>query len=233
MKNITIIIVGSLMLAGVASASIVNIDLTHNAATGPTGNDLAGVIGNQTSAKWNAVTSTALHSNLVDEDGNATTVSFDLGEDVPVSWSGDNGSSFFFGYAYLGNQTVQTQNSFAIGGLDDSKTYNLYFYATWGYADTGSEFSLDGGSNWKLSDGVPSEWNAAFSEGDSYVKFGNATSTGGTIDGLWRSYDTNSDNKHRGMFNAVQIEVIPEPGTLSLIAVAGGGILLVRRKFMM
>lgn len=226
MKKTAIILTSMLLVASFVSArTVVNIDLTHSAATGPTGHSLSGVAGDQTSATWNAVTDTTEYTGLVDEDGNVTSTSFQLGTDPSgdaISFSADDGSAFFFGYVYFGNKSIVVQNSFTIGGLDDNKTYDLYFYATWGYADAGSQFSVDGGSNWKTSDGIPSEWTAGFTEGDSYVKFENVVSSGNEIDGMWRSFAQTSGpdaGKHRGMFNAVQVvEVIPEPSSYALLS---------------
>ena len=190
------------------------------------------MIGDPVSAKWNAIINNNLKENLIDEDGVATTLSFDL-DATGNSFSGGGGvNDFFRGYTFLsggGDPGTPSQGAFTIGGLDNAKTYNIYFYATWDFIDAGSEFSLDGGATWKLSDGVPSVSNAAFIEGQSYVVFSGVAPTAGEIDGLWRTTLEGDSIRHRGPFNGFQIQEVPEPGTFALLA-AGAMCILRRRR---
>ncbi|MEM9348379.1 MAG: PEP-CTERM sorting domain-containing protein [Planctomycetota bacterium] len=217
---------------GVSAGTIVNVDLTGVSNEGAVANDLPGLVGDSVFAKWNAVSSNAEVTNLLDEDGVATTVSFDIDDATTNTFSGGGGvNDFFRGYTFLqGGPGVSTpdQGAFTIGGLDNAKTYNIVFYATWDFIDAGSEFSLDGGTTWKLSDGVPSVSNAAFIEGQSYVLFTDVAPTAGEIDGLWRTTLEGDSTAHRGPFNGFQIQEVPEPGSLALLT--AGALCTLRRR---
>lgn len=194
--------------------TIINIDLTSNDSTGPSGYNLPGVVGAQGQA-WNAVSNENAYASLVDANGAATTIGFDITSTIPAegNFTTLGGSSFFTSWVFLGNQDSETQASFTINGLDDAKVYDLYFYAAWPYIAAGSEFSVDGGTTWSLSDGVPTGSNVPFSEGHSYVKIAGVPTDGsGNVDGLWKSTLEGGSTAHRGMFNALQIV---EAGTLA------------------
>ena len=230
-KALSLMMAGAALMTASADAAIVNVDITAAPGTGPTGFNLPGVIGDQSAPQWNPVTDQSLYSGLIDEDGVATGFSFQLNApEIDGFSNGGANNHFFKSYAWLASgDDSQQQGAFTIGGLDNSKIYNLYFYATWEWINAGSEFSVDGGATWKLSDGVPSESNAAFTEGSSYVKFEGVAPTAGEIDGLWRSTVAGDSTVHRGMFNGVQIEeVVPEPGSLALLGL--GGLLIGARR---
>jgi hypothetical protein len=226
-------IMASLLLVGALPAqTIVNIDLTSNALLyNPSANRLPGVIGKAGDVIWNAVGNTNLNSNLRDENGVITGVSFQLTgnlvttiaeNDLPGTFriAAAGAAGFFQSYAFLNNSgapgTADT-SSFTIGGLDAADRADLYLYATWNFAAAGSEFRLssDGGATWtawKLADGSPNGSAAAFSEGSSYVVFTNlAVHTNGTILGEWKTTLAGGGLYHRGPFNAVQIVAVAAP----------------------
>ena len=96
---------------GASAATIVNVDIGA-ANQGASQNNLPGVLGDQVSAQWNSVTTTgALFNNLADEDGNSTTVSFQIDNQPGSSISSGGGlNDFFRGYVFLGNTTSTGQN---------------------------------------------------------------------------------------------------------------------------
>jgi len=203
--------------------TIINIDLTPDATVGPAGYALAGVVG-EVGQAWNAVTNEDAFASFVDANGGATTVGFDVTGTIPAEggFGSTGGSAFFTSYLFLGNQTTETQSSFAISGLDDAKTYDLYFYATWAYIEAGTKFSIDGGATWKFADGVPNSSVAPFVEGSSYVKFsGIATDGSGGINGLWKTAIEGESTAHRGMFNALQIVEIGSADPVTDLVISG------------
>ncbi|HEY5653477.1 MAG TPA: sulfatase, partial [Pontiella sp.] len=211
---------------------VVNIDITSDASVyGPSSGGLAGVVGKAGGVTWNAVGDSALYSNLQDENGDISGVTFQLtgnqvftsGEnDLPDTFriTGAGTAGFFQSCAFLsstGTPGNPDDSSFTIGGLEPSSSADLYFYATWEYNNAGSEFrvSSDGGASWTpwaLADGTPSESDAPFLQGSSYVVFPNVMAhTDGTILGEWKTVLSGESVAHRGPFNAVQVVASPVP----------------------
>jgi hypothetical protein len=214
---------------GTAQAAIVNIDLTGNTSRGPYANKLPGVVGATSNVTWNAVNSKNLFETLAKEDGTGSGASFQITGTSYLNFASTEGSttSFFNTYANLinsGTPGAASTNSFTIGGLA-SATVDLYLYATWDYIDAGSEFRVsgDGGSTWSewsLCDGVPSNDDTGFTNGQSYVVFsGVNVHTDGTILGEWQTTTNGASLANRGPFNAVQIvgdfEDVPAPAFTS------------------
>ena len=76
-------------------------------------------------------------------------------------------------------------------------------------------------------DPIPS----AFVEGENYVVFRNVVAVGGTIAGAMQGAPTagpEGNPEGEGDFNGFTIVLIPEPATLSLLAI--GGLVLMRRR---
>uniref|UniRef100_UPI003566F8DA Ig-like domain-containing protein n=1 Tax=Pontiella sp. TaxID=2837462 RepID=UPI003566F8DA len=198
-----------------AGAAVVSIDFSVDGGNGPTPYMLPGVVGKTTTnVTWNMIGTTNQVVGLRDEDGLGTGAFFQFGTNANVSFAGTTASeddmAFFRTYAHLsGGGTTAFTNDFTIGGIEDT-TADLVFYATWDWADAGSEFRVsgDGGttwSDWTLCEGVPSVENAAFSNGASYVEINGVSVTDGTILGEWCTTTNGASKNHRGPFNAMQI----------------------------
>ncbi|WP_372808747.1 putative Ig domain-containing protein [Pontiella sp.] len=214
-KSVLIAGLTAFLAFGTAQAAIVNVDLTGNTSRGPVANMLPGVVGATSNVTWNAVTSKNLFEILKTEDGTGSGASFQVTGTSSVNFGSTTGSttSFFNTFANLinsGTPGAESTNSFTIGGLA-SATVDLYLYATWEYIDAGSEFRVsgDGGSSWtdwQLCSGVPSEDDAGFTNGQSYVVFsGVNVHTDGTVLGEWQTTTNGASSANRGMFNAIQI----------------------------
>ncbi|MEM6330181.1 MAG: LamG-like jellyroll fold domain-containing protein, partial [Planctomycetota bacterium] len=244
-------------LAPTAEAQqIIGIDITPNTAIGPVGFNLPGVIGNQTQATWNPITDTTAVTGLLDENGVASTVGFQLtgtlgtndntdpaGVAQPgifaISGSATNNppQDFFTSYAFAhggGNPGTPDSSSFTISGLGSGTAVSeVILYATWEFIEAGTEFRLstDGGAtftDWLLSDNATSESNAPFSEGNSFVRFtGLSAHTDGTILGEWRTTLEGASVRHRGPFNGLQIAADVTPQALRLEVGADGQLTLV------
>ncbi|MGN6643482.1 MAG: hypothetical protein ACTHKU_10845, partial [Verrucomicrobiota bacterium] len=116
MKVKFLTLLASMLVAIPAGAeTFVNVDITGNpSAYNPSVSGMAGVIGKGSGVTWNAVGDTALHSNLRDENGVDTGISFqltghlvttvaenDAAGTFRIAASGSGG--FFQSYAFLQN----------------------------------------------------------------------------------------------------------------------------------
>lgn len=233
MKVKFLTLLASMLVAIPAGAeTFVNVDITGNpSAYNPSVSGMAGVIGKGSGVTWNAVGDTALHSNLRDENGVDTGISFQLtGHLVTTVAENDaagtfriaaaGSGGFFQSYAFLQNSGTPgspDSSSFEIGGFSAADKANIYCYATWDFGDAGSEFRLssDGGATWtpwKLANGIPSVATASFFEGNSYVVFTNMTApANGIILGEWKTTLAGGSAYNRGPFNAVQVHLNPVP----------------------
>lgn len=136
-------------------------------------------------------------------------------------------------------------------GLTDGQQYNLYAYfwatGTSGNADWDLAAGLTSGS---LTDYKPSSGNATdissvtvadhFTDGTLIVEQSNrylyqadlgtavADATGNMVIYL----DDVTGNDDRTWYDGVGYEAVPEPATLGLVAVFGGGVLFIRRRLM-
>ena len=221
---------------------IVNVDITPNVTFGAVANNLPGVIGKASDVTWNAVGSTDLQSSLLDENGEISPVGFqltgtsgattttgigDVADAGVFAFSTSSSGNFFATYAYAhggGNPGTEDFSTFEISGLGSGTVIpEIILYATWEYVEAGTEFRLssDGGAtftDYKLSDNNPSEDNAAFSEGNSYVRFTDiAAHTDGSIIGEWKTTLGGGSIRHRGPFNGLQISTPFDPPVPALL----------------
>jgi len=112
--------------------------------------------------------------------------------------------------------------TFTIDNLVVGGEYDIYVYGGGGpYYGYGAKITIDGNTEETTYPG-----NSAFVEGENYVLFEGVVAAGGTITGTLEK--TAMDE---GDMNGLTIvgDFIPEPATLSLLAI-GGGLALIRRR---
>lgn len=163
-----------------ASAQVININITSSAGTGTLGLGLDGTIAGPTTAPatyvgtaWNDLGEIPTGTDLVDSEGNVTT--------VDVAWTaGANGSNFSFSYAApldLLNNYLASNNGFGgevdpgtilFSGLDSGAQYDLYFVSQGDTAGQGAEFTI--GTTTMISAGSDPAL-ASFTEGVNFAKF--------------------------------------------------------------
>ncbi|MGJ3242338.1 MAG: hypothetical protein ACFE0O_05190 [Opitutales bacterium] len=240
------------LLPALSAQTLVNVDLNG----GGTQYDFSGAAAvGQTGDQWNIITGTSTSSPLVDTQGSATTITFQAGEQGAfengedpssgASWGGRrypaDKNDLFRDYKF-NNHTDANSRNFVIGGLDSTKSYDLYFYGSVRIsgANFGGTFTVDGvtkESDYTLSGNAP----ATLTEGHQYVVFRNIASGTGTngngpaasneIRGTWGSAPTNFTAISSSLvFNGLQISAIPEPEHAALILVIPLAILLIRRR---
>ena len=117
-----------------------------------------------------------------------------------------------------------------IDGLDDAKTYDLVFYST--FDPFASAFTIGGVT--KACDGAPNStpYQENFVDGMTFVLFeGVSTDGSGGIDVVVANADTgdSTSSSNFTFFSGIQIAEVPEPATMSLLAL-GGMAMLKRRK---
>ena len=107
-------------------------------------------------------------------------------------------------YAYIPSGTADSTLTF--NGLDNAKTYDLYFYQANGVAANSTGVFTIGTD---VRTAANSGQNSAFIENDNYVKFSGLSPSGGVITGTANS---------GASIDGFQLVEIPEPSTLVLLA---------------
>ena len=164
-----------------------------------------------TGTNWNEYSYLGAYNNLQNSDGIATGIN--------VSLTGTGGAIWSYNAAvpdnaldtYMYNGTGRTID---ISGATGA--YDLYILSQDSNPTVIGSFTL--GAATKSTIAVSP---STYVDGENYVKFANVPMTGGV------SVTINS-----GTFNGLQLVAIPEPATLGLVAVFGGGVLFIRRRFM-
>lgn len=180
-----LIVLSSLSLA---SAQVININITSSAGTGTIPLALDGTIAGPSTAPatyvgstWNDLGNFPTGTDLLDSEGNVTA--------VDVAWTaGANGSDFSFSYASplnLLNNFLSSNNGFGaevdpgtilFSGLEGGAQYDLYFVSQGDAIGQGGEFTVGGTT--MISAGTDPALSS-FSEGDNFVKFEGVFANGG------------------------------------------------------
>jgi hypothetical protein len=197
---------------------------------------------------WNSVWSGAYYANMKDKDGNAPTIDVGFGTRVggtdyfngPSGGTADPTATVYNGAA-LGNLGADEavydyyrDSNFTIQGLDPTKTYNLTFYGSFKYnlaAYPTGESSYTLYSSNDYSTVVSSATLAHNDESITGFEWNHNQDRTVTISGVSPQFANSLWVGVDGVINAMQIEVIPEPATLGMVASLGFGVLVVRRFF--
>ncbi len=132
-----------------------------------------------------------------------------------LSWSTTGCLEIFHDGEYANTETVTASLS---GLKTDGTTYSLVIFAQMGLHNRGAAVTL---GTTKNSPGTGD--GAAFRENENYVRFDDLTPDGtGKIEWTWVKLGA------RGTINAFEMESVPEPATMSLLAL--GGIAMLRRR---
>jgi hypothetical protein len=207
----TLTLAMTLLFASVTTsfATVVNIDINNGGTPTFVGVGAAPDLG----TVWNGVNNPATGQGgsfssgpLVDSFGGASTVTFGATVAEGSSSWGGGGDLFNDGIrAFNGNSAA-----FTIGGLNSALTYNIYLYSSnGGGTGEGAAFTITGFGTQNV-DGTTG--GPGYGLGTDYVVFSGITG----VTSLSGTY-TNFTNPH-GPFNGLQVEAVPEPSSLAMLA---------------
>lgn len=250
-KRIAAALTIAALAVGSASAGVISVDFNNTTDPGWTvsGAETAGPLG---SANWNTTsTGAGTGQALVDDTGAATGASITWQSSGPWTNGDGNGTTDEqVSHAYLDDGTTTN-----IGGAVSSlitienipyAAYRIYGLLASGDGDEYSSrnFQVNGAYVWGAgsrdaqADAYGNTDAALAATGNRWVELEQ-----GVTRGNYWTYETSGSTLvvnaidrwagGRASFTGVIIEQIPEPATLGMVAVFGGGILFIRRKLML
>lgn len=224
---------GTLMAATANAATVVNIQAETSGGTKIYSG--VGAYAGDSGTYWNDASGNGTYSNLKASDGTTLTtitIQKSTGQGVSNGSTGTGTIGLFSGSNNYGNGTGY---AFTIGGLNTTKTYDIYLYGYQHSSTYRTLFHIDNGSPENQQTGGNGGAANTFIEGDvvsnatvldsNYVLFAGVAPNGsGQITGTWGTASG------YGILNGFQIvEVIPEPSS-GLMMIAGTMLLGLRRR---
>jgi hypothetical protein len=138
---------------------------------------------------------------LLDADGNATTIKFDVASvcaDAPNFSIDDMANDNIFVEGLSAGTGFPTSTTFTISGLDVGEAYDLYLYSPAAFTPYAAKFTIDGEV---AATPIGTLFTGVWNEGMDYVVFSDVIAVGGVIECLMES--ANPDNY--GMLSGLQI----------------------------
>ena len=247
MNKRILILTLSIGIAASASASVISVNMTDGGSIGTSAGQTAGAV---LAGNWNEIIPQGIAAgttdlgNLLDDSGAPSGVSLVQSDWIggwwndpyPSGFSGTAGNDIFGNFEdNAGYYTYTFDNvNTGVGAL-----YDVYIYSARGFSNTGvTQFEVNGETKYltnenTVGDYVESGWSTAADamanlNSGNYVRFQNVS-----LDTLVVGIDALEDTVNGGTAGSVagvQIVAIPEPSTMGLFAILGGGMLFIRKR---
>lgn len=230
---------GLLVVGGTARADVILVDFGNNLSFRGTNTVSPDANGNF----WNSVHSGAFYADLVDQNNNATAI--DLGFDATTGTDYFNGpsgatqdpSATVYNAGALGNLGVNeavydyyVNSRFQLQQLDPTKTYSLTFFGSHKFnTDTQTLYTVYTDNTYTIP--LASILLTIGTTGSDHNQDTVATISGLTPqagNALYIGFAGSGGNN--GYLNAMEINVVPEPGSLLLLGMGGLLLTTLRRR---
>lgn len=231
-------------LAAISSSQSALVSVNFTGGTGETASSLVGPAGGM-GTSWNQFNGPNSSGTLVDSTGAASTIAINSNFGLPNTFDSPvidltmlRGSMTNFGKGV--DDTSVTISGLTIGGIYDVSLVTLRNQpfssgtpmGTEQYVGWWSTTNTTTSSSNQLVDARGAAVNTTtFVDGYNYVRFGNVVANGGgniVFTGVAGPLLDGSDNNYRLGLNGLQINQVPEPGSLALLAL--GGLVGLRRR---
>ena len=170
-------------------------------------------------------------TDLLASDGSATSVGWTItGLWNDIGHINPHPDISLYHTAYWNEYNDLPAGQIEIFGLNDAIPHDVYLYSMVHLPAEryGGEFTIGGTT--LISDTTP--WNhSAFVEGDNYVKFSNVYPSGGSIIVDMAEYRVDPEWAKAWVLNGWQVQEVPEPTSLILLALGGVTLLVLRRRW--
>ncbi|MDF7799291.1 PEP-CTERM sorting domain-containing protein [Pontiellaceae bacterium B1224] len=239
-KNIKTMTVGVAVLsvATLLQAEIINVNFTSGGRGSSVGTtyfmdgSTASMPVSYTGTNWNdsvwGEDSRNAMTDLKDTDGNTTGVGFTLSGGS--NYGGDAiALDVLKEYRYFSGNATTTGISIDLAGLGANAQWDVYFLSQGNANGRTTQFRHFDGAVTNTLPASPADMaETAWVSGGNYVKFSITADAAGTA-----SFDASSlSGNNSGSLNGLQLVAVPEPATLGLVMAVGGGLLFIRRRFM-
>lgn len=234
--TLSLAIAGAMALVATVNASVISVNFATTTTRDLAAGDSAGLSGYQ-AANWNNLTGWSGYVGsgtdvpLGDDTGAGTTAALTYNTHM---WNDDNLTTpdGTLGSSYLNDYSDNTAGTITVTGVPYAEYKVIVYHST----DAGTGFdgvTVNGALQADCTFGTASAASKVYLNANGWVDGANCR----VVDNVTGSTLTIDLGARAGTVRStaagIQIVQIPEPATLGMVAVFGGGILFIRRKLML